>query len=135
MSRTFPAVLWPRKPKFVSLKMSISMIAGCYDGRRARRRVEPPQSHPGGGAAIAKVSFLRLRARAALRRHGARRFVDVAQFVRKRLGLPVADVEDLFCRRFAPAEKVLDVGNGQAEPLADKLSHIDEAPSAMPTQG
>src|SRR5579862_1033278 len=42
---------------------------------------------------------------------------------------------DWWNRGEAPAEKVLDVGNGQAEPLADKLSHIDEAPSAMPTQG
>jgi NodT family efflux transporter outer membrane factor (OMF) lipoprotein len=37
-------------------------------------------------------------------------------------------------RADAPAEKVLDVSNGQAVPLADKLSHLDEAPSAMPTQ-
>jgi NodT family efflux transporter outer membrane factor (OMF) lipoprotein len=35
-------------------------------------------------------------------------------------------------RTEGPAEKVLDVGSGQDVPLADKLNHLDEAPSAMP---
>jgi NodT family efflux transporter outer membrane factor (OMF) lipoprotein len=35
-------------------------------------------------------------------------------------------------RTEAPAEKVLNVSTGQSVPLADKLSHLDEAPSAMP---
>jgi outer membrane protein TolC len=35
-------------------------------------------------------------------------------------------------RTEAPAEKVLNVSTGQTLPLADKVSHLDEAPSAMP---
>jgi NodT family efflux transporter outer membrane factor (OMF) lipoprotein len=36
-------------------------------------------------------------------------------------------------RAAGPAEKVLDVSDSQAAPLADKVHRLDEAPSAMPT--